>query len=64
MFDVGVANYLSGRKEILFRSESFGKAFEHFLIQEIRAYIGYSHIDEALMYWRTVGGGKLVGNIN
>jgi len=56
MFDVGVANYLSGRKEILFRSESFGKAFEHFIIQEIRAYIGYNQIDEALMYWRTVGG--------
>ncbi|MFN8945475.1 MAG: ATP-binding protein, partial [Pseudobdellovibrionaceae bacterium] len=56
MFDVGVANYLSGRKQILLRSESFGKAFEHFIIQEIRAYIGYSKSDELLTYWRTVGG--------
>ncbi len=29
LFDVGVANYLAGRKEILFRSEAFGKAFEN-----------------------------------
>lgn len=56
MFDVGVANYLAGRKEVLFRSESFGKTFEHFLIQEVRAYIGYHQVDESLTYWRTTGG--------
>lgn len=56
LFDVGVANYLAGRKEILFRSESFGKAFEHFLIQDIRAYLDYHQKDETLTYWRTVGG--------
>ncbi|MEN0060054.1 MAG: AAA family ATPase [Bdellovibrio sp.] len=56
LFDVGVANYLAGRKEVLFRSESFGKTFEHFLIQEIRAYKGYHQVDETLSYWRTVGG--------
>ncbi len=56
LFDVGVANYLAGRKEILFRSEAFGKAFEHFIVQEIRAYMGYSKQDDPLMYWRTVGG--------
>lgn len=67
MFDVGVANYLAGRKEVLFRSESFGKTFEHFLIQEVRAYLGYKNIDEPLMYWRTVGGNYevdcIVGNL-
>lgn len=56
LFDVGVANYLAGRKEILFRSESFGKAFEHFIIQEIRAYLDYHQVDEKLSYWRTVSG--------
>jgi predicted AAA+ superfamily ATPase len=55
MFDVGVANYLAGRKEILARSEAFGKAFEHFLIQEIRAYLGYKKIDAPMTYWRTRG---------
>ncbi|OFZ53826.1 MAG: hypothetical protein A2428_07910 [Bdellovibrionales bacterium RIFOXYC1_FULL_54_43] len=52
MFDVGVANYLAGRKELLARSDSFGKAFEHFVIQEIRAYLGYNGIDFPLTYWR------------
>ena len=56
MFDVGVANYLAGRKEILFKSETFGKAFEHFLIQEVRAYTGYNNIEDPMTYWRTVGG--------
>ncbi len=56
LFDVGVANYLAGRKEILFRSQGFGKAFEHFIIQEIRAYLHYKQKDEKLSYWRTVGG--------
>ncbi|MCM2324159.1 MAG: AAA family ATPase, partial [Oligoflexia bacterium] len=56
LFDVGVANYLSGRKELLPRSEAFGKAFEHFLIQELRAYLGYHQVDEPMMYWRAVSG--------
>ncbi len=56
LFDVGVANYLSGRKEILFRAESFGKAFEHFIIQELRAYISYNNIDDLMTYWRPLGG--------
>lgn len=56
LFDVGVANYLAGRKELSFRSEAFGKAFEHFIIQEVRAYLGYNNKDDSMMYWRTVGG--------
>ena len=56
IFDVGVANFLAGRKDILLKSEAFGKAFEHFLMQEIRAYIGYHSIDDKMMYWRTAGG--------
>lgn len=53
LFDVGVANYLAGRKNILARSEAFGKAFEHFLLQEIRAYLSYHQVDLPLQYWRT-----------
>lgn len=54
LFDVGVANHLAGRKEIQPKSEAFGKAFEHFIIQEIRAYLGYRQIDLPMMYWRTL----------
>lgn len=56
LFDVGIANYLASRKELSFKSELFGKAFEHFIIQEVRAYLGYNNKDDSMMYWRTVGG--------
>ena len=51
-FDVGVANYLAGRKEILERSKAFGIALEHFVLQEIRAYLGYRQLDLKMTYWR------------
>lgn len=56
IFDVGVANFLAGRKSIVPRSEAFGKAFEHFVIQEVRACISYQRADLDLSYWRTEGG--------
>jgi predicted AAA+ superfamily ATPase len=52
-FDVGVANRLAKRGEILPKSESFGRCFEHFLLLEIRAFLGYARKDEVLQYWRT-----------
>lgn len=53
LFDVGVANYLSGRKDLFPRSEAFGDAFEHFIIQEIKNILSYKKIDEQLYYWRS-----------
>ena len=55
LFDVGVANYLAGRKKLEFKSEAFGKSFEHFIINEIRAYLNYTNLDYPMQYWRTVG---------
>jgi len=52
-FDVGVANTLLRRGPILPRSESFGRAFEHFLFQELRAHRHYSGLEYPLTYWRT-----------
>ena len=37
-------------------TEDFGHAFEHFIIQELIAYLGYHHSDEQLSYWRTGSG--------
>lgn len=34
----------------------FGHAFEHFIIQELVAYLGYNHVEEQLCYWRTSSG--------
>jgi predicted AAA+ superfamily ATPase len=56
LFDVGVANYLAGRKSLLERTPEFGIAFEHFLMQEIRAYIQYQQLDTPMQYWRTLSG--------
>ncbi|MDR1882165.1 MAG: AAA family ATPase [Prevotella sp.] len=55
-FDVGIVNYLLNRKNLLPGSADFGHAFEHFVIQEIIAYIGYSDSENRISYWRTSGG--------
>ena len=55
LFDVGVANYLAQRKSFAPASQDFGKAFEHFMLQEIRAYLGYHAPDCRMQYWRTSG---------
>ena len=52
-FDVGVANVLLGRGKIAHRSESFGKAFEHFIFMEIAAHAHYSGLRYPVAYWRT-----------
>jgi predicted AAA+ superfamily ATPase len=52
-FDVGVAGALAHRGEIKDKSELFGKAFEHFILQELRAYLSYNNLDLEMSYWRT-----------
>jgi predicted AAA+ superfamily ATPase len=52
-FDVGVAGYLLKRGKIQFGSEAFGKAFEHFIYNEIYAHIHYSYLNYPVYYWRT-----------
>jgi len=53
LFDVGVCGALVGREYVPPRSESFGRAFEHFLWQELRASSQYSRRRFAISYWRT-----------
>lgn len=55
-FDVGIVNYLTKRKNMLPGSTDFGHSFEHFIIQELIAYIGYSNDRHELSYWRTASG--------
>jgi predicted AAA+ superfamily ATPase len=52
-FDVGVANYLLKRKLIEKGSETFGKAFEHFIYHEIYSHSSYSGMHYPISYWRT-----------
>ncbi len=55
-FDVGVANYLRHRRGLVPGTDDFGHAYEHLMIQEIIAYLGYGHSEEQLTYWRTASG--------
>lgn len=55
-FDVGLPNYLLHRSNLLPGSEDFGHAFEHLLMQEIIAYLGYHDLEDTLSYWHTYTG--------
>lgn len=55
-FDIGVANHLLHRKELVRGTTDYGHAFEHLVIQELYAYLHYRHSGEELTYWRTYTG--------
>ncbi len=55
-FDVALPNYLLHRNNMLPGSDDFGHAFEHLMIQEIIAFLGYHDIENALSYWHTYTG--------
>lgn len=52
-FDVGIANHLTKRYHLAPRTPEYGHAFEHLIMQEIAAYLGYTNSDEELTYWHT-----------
>jgi len=55
-FDVGISNFLLRRNKLEQGSPEYGKAFEHFIIQELYAYIKYRNDLYDLTYWRTKSG--------
>ena len=55
-FDLCIPNYLLGRKAMQQGSADFGHAFEHLMVQEIVAYLGYHFIEGGLSYWHTYSG--------
>lgn len=55
-FDIGIANHLLHRKELVRGTAEYGHAFEHLVMQELYAWLHYSHSDEELFYWRTYTG--------
>ncbi len=55
LFDVGVANYLS-RRQPRIGSPEFGKAFEHYILMELKAYQAYRNPDMPISFWRTSTG--------
>lgn len=55
LFDIGVAHYLSRRTPAP-QTPEFGKAFEHFILMELKAYQTYRCPELPLCYWRTSTG--------
>ena len=52
-FDVGIPNYLLHRYHLMPETPEYGHAFESLVMQEIRAYLGYTDSEEELTYWHT-----------
>ena len=48
LFDLGITNYLAKRGQIVEKSELYGKAFEHFIIREIKSILEYQQMDVEL----------------
>src|SRR5262249_10855673 len=64
-FDVGVANALMKRGDILPGSELYGPVLEHQIFLELKAYLDYRRSDKELTFWRTHSGYEVdfvVGN--
>jgi predicted AAA+ superfamily ATPase len=56
LFDCGVANHLAGHSQVIRGTDVYGRSLEHFLINEVRAYLSYRQKDLSLSYWRTSTG--------
>ena len=52
-FDVGVANTLRRTGAIERGSDAYGRALEHLVFLELRAWLDYRQRDEPLTYWRS-----------
>lgn len=52
LFDVGVKNYLTKSQPKLGSAE-FGKAFEHYILMELKAYQAYKNPELDIYFWRT-----------
>ncbi|MBF0363873.1 MAG: ATP-binding protein [Oligoflexia bacterium] len=56
LIDIGIVNYLQGKVVPIAGTPAYGRAFEHFIINEVKYYASYSSKDFPLSYWRTSTG--------
>ena len=59
LFDVGVANALAGVTQVRPGSPVFGRALEHLICCELRAWQSYHRDRRSLTYWRTADGSEV-----
>lgn len=54
-FDVAIPNHLLHRTKLQPGTDIFGHALEHFIVQELRAFLSYTFYQEkTIYYWRTL----------
>ena len=56
LFDVGIAGRTVGRTISEDQGIDFGRALEHFVFMELKAYCTYRELDLPLRFWRTKSG--------
>ncbi len=52
-FDIGAVNALTDRWNLVKNSVEFGFSFEHFIFNEIKAYLKYTDDDRNMRFWRS-----------
>lgn len=58
-FDVGIVSALLNYKTLTPGTPEYGRAFEHFVLQECWAYRHYSRLDFPIAFWRTASGAEV-----
>lgn len=56
LFDVGVANHVTGRRIERAAGPDFGRSLEHLMLMELLAYRSYHDRDFPVRFWRTKSG--------
>jgi len=55
-FDTGIVSTLLGYRSLPAGTREYGRAFEHFILQECWAYRHYSRLEFPITFWRTASG--------
>jgi len=58
-FDTGIVSAILNHKFLSPGTVEYGRAFEHFILQECRAYRHYSRSDFPISFWRTASGSEV-----
>lgn len=58
-FDTGIVSALLNYKSLMPGTREYGRAFEHFILQECWAYRHYSGLDFPISFWRTASGAEV-----
>ena len=58
-FDTGLVSSLLERRSLVEGTTEYGRAFEHFILQECWAYRHYSKLEFPIAFWRTASGAEV-----